>query len=78
MTAQEFEASAAEGKKSLSLISDMVTEFANAQNNSYETFTKYKFGKTLYPDFNGRPAQPMKQNAFNALFKSELIRVSLS
>ena len=76
MTAQEFETSAAEGKKSLSLISDMVTEFANAQNNSYEIFTKYKFGKTLFPGFDGRPHQPMKQNAFNALFKSELIRVS--
>ena len=72
---QEFKESAARGEQSLNLISDMVMKFANEQNESYETFKKFKFGVTLNPEFNGRPTQPMSQMTFNARFKSELIKV---
>ena len=76
VTAQQFLEAAYEGEKSLNIISDMVLAFANAQNDSYRIFKEYKFGETLNPVFDGRPPQPMTNNAFNALFKSELIKVS--
>ena len=75
VTAPQFKASAEQGGQSLDLISDMVTKFANAQNESFVTFKKYEFGKTLNPGRDSRTARPMHQNAFNALFKSELIKV---
>ena len=77
VSSQEFTASAEAGEKSLATISDMVMKFANAQNESYTTFKEHKFGATLYPPFSGRPEKQMTQNAFNAKFKSELIKVLL-
>ena len=75
VTVQQFIEAAHEGEKSLDIISDMVLTFANAQNESYRIFKEYKFGETLNPVFEGRPPQQMTNNAFNALFKSELIKV---
>ena len=75
ITTDQFVAAAQEGEKSLNLISDMVLTFANAQNGSYEVFKEHKFGETLNPPYGGRPMSPMTNRDFNALFKSELIKV---
>ena len=55
----------------------MVRELADAQNDSYYEFDRCKFGATLGYTFTGQPQPKTTRQRFNAMFKEELLRVSL-
>ena len=55
-------------------ISGLVKKFADAQNNSYEVFNKYKFGDVLNPSSTAQTTR-VTQNRFNSLFKEEFVKV---
>ena len=75
MTIEAFADSAAAGKTSLARVSSMVSAFASAQNDSYEQFTKFRFGEALGFTPDRRSMEKVPQRDFNAEFKRALIEV---